>query len=75
MAVPIVGCLFLVDIALGIIARTVPQLNVFVVGLPLKIFVALSVLVIAMTFYVMLIQNLFETMLVTMRDLMQVFGG
>ncbi|SEH73136.1 flagellar biosynthetic protein FliR [Halobacillus karajensis] len=75
MAVPIVGCLFLVDIALGIIARTVPQLNVFVVGLPLKIFVALSVLVIAMTFYVMLIRNLFETMLMTMRELMQLFGG
>ncbi|CDQ19729.1 flagellar biosynthetic protein FliR [Halobacillus karajensis] len=75
MAVPIVGCLFLVDIALGIIARTVPQLNVFVVGLPLKIFAALSVLVIAMAFYVMLIRNLFETMLMTMRELMQLFGG
>ncbi|MBH0229287.1 flagellar type III secretion system protein FliR [Halobacillus yeomjeoni] len=75
MAVPIVGCLFLVDIALGIVARTVPQLNVFVVGLPLKIFVALAVLVIAMTFYIMLIKNLFETMLTTMRGLMQLFGG
>ncbi|MCP3026107.1 flagellar biosynthetic protein FliR [Halobacillus sp. A5] len=75
MAVPIVGCLFLVDVALGIIARTVPQLNVFVVGLPLKIFVALFVLVIAMTFYIMLIQNLFETMLVTMQGLMELFGG
>ncbi len=75
MAVPIVGCLFLVDVALGIIARTVPQLNVFVVGLPLKIFVALCVLVIAMTFYIMLIQNLFETMLETMQGLMQLFGG
>ncbi|MCP3031209.1 flagellar type III secretion system protein FliR [Halobacillus sp. A1] len=75
MAVPIVGCLFLVDVALGIIARTVPQLNVFVVGLPLKIFVALFVLVIAMTFYIMLIQNLFELMLETMQGLMQLFGG
>ncbi|GGF10939.1 flagellar biosynthetic protein FliR [Halobacillus andaensis] len=75
MAVPIVGCLFLVDVALGIIARTVPQLNVFVVGLPLKIFVALLVLVIAMTFYIMLIQNLFGTMLETMQGLMELFGG
>lgn len=75
MAIPIVGCLFLVDIALGIIARTVPQLNVFVVGLPLKIFVGLSVLVIAMVFYVMLIRNLFETMLTTMRGFMQILGG
>ncbi len=75
MASPIVGCLFLVDIALGIVARTVPQLNVFVVGLPLKIFIGLSVLVIAMTFYIMLIKNLFETMLTTMEGLMKIFGG
>ncbi|MDY0396378.1 flagellar biosynthetic protein FliR [Virgibacillus halophilus] len=45
IAIPIVGCLFLVDIALGIIARTVPQLNVFVVGLPLKILVSFIALV------------------------------
>ena len=34
MAVPIVATLFLVDLALGITARTVPQLNIFVVGFP-----------------------------------------
>src|SRR5690625_2637536 len=43
MAITIVGCLFLVDVALGIVARTVPQLNVFVVGLPIKIFVSFVV--------------------------------
>ncbi|RWZ60479.1 flagellar type III secretion system protein FliR [Halobacillus fulvus] len=75
MAAPLVGCLFLVDVALGIIARTVPQLNVFVVGLPLKIFVALAVLVIGMVFYIMLIRRLFETMLTTMQGFMQILGG
>ncbi|MFG6115104.1 flagellar biosynthetic protein FliR [Halobacillus sp. MO56] len=75
MAVPVVGCLFLVDVALGIVARTVPQLNVFVVGLPLKILVALAVLFLSMGIFMMLIENLFETMLVTMRGLMQLFGG
>ncbi|SEB03106.1 flagellar biosynthetic protein FliR [Thalassobacillus cyri] len=75
MAVPVVGCLFLVDVALGIVARTVPQLNVFVVGLPLKILVALAVLFLSMGIFMMLIENLFETMLATMRGLMQLFGG
>ena len=37
MSIPIVATLFLVDIALGITARTVPQLNIFVVGFPIKI--------------------------------------
>ncbi|MFD1018197.1 flagellar biosynthetic protein FliR [Thalassobacillus hwangdonensis] len=75
MATPVVGCLFLVDVALGIIARTVPQLNVFVVGLPLKIFVALVVLFISMGIYMMLAKTLFETMLTTMRNFMQLLGG
>jgi flagellar biosynthetic protein FliR len=75
MAIPIVGCLFLVDVALGIIARTVPQLNVFVVGLPLKIGVSFVVILLFLGFYIVLVQHLFATMLDTIRRLMQLFGG
>ncbi len=75
LALPVVGCLFLVDVALGIIARTVPQLNVFVVGLPLKILVAFLVLFMFVTFYMMVVQKLFQFTLETMRNLMQLFGG
>ncbi|MRH42274.1 flagellar type III secretion system protein FliR [Aquibacillus halophilus] len=75
MAIPIVGCLFLVDVALGIIARTVPQLNVFVVGIPLKILVAFLAIFVSIAFYIMLIQDLFESMLHSMRGLIQLFGG
>jgi len=41
IAAPIVGAIFLTDISLGILARTVPQLNVFVVGFPAKLAVGL----------------------------------
>jgi flagellar biosynthetic protein FliR len=75
MAIPIVGCLFLVDVALGITARTVPQLNIFVVGLPVKILVGFILLVIVMPVFLILFQKLFESMLITMRGLMQIFGG
>ena len=75
IAIPIVGCLFLVDIALGIIARTVPQVNVFVVGLPLKIFVSFVVLLLSLGIYTILIQKLFETMTHAMRDIMVLLGG
>src|SRR5699024_12726545 len=74
MSRPIVGCLFLVDVALGIIARTVPQLNVFVVGLPLKIFVSFIVILVFLSLYIVLVKILFETMFHTMRGLMQLFG-
>ncbi|OZU90307.1 flagellar biosynthetic protein FliR [Virgibacillus indicus] len=75
IAIPIVGCLFLVDIALGIIARAVPQLNVFVVGLPLKILVSFLVILFFLSLYITLVKGLFETMFETMRGLMQLFGG
>ncbi|WP_217585595.1 flagellar biosynthetic protein FliR [Lentibacillus saliphilus] len=75
IAIPIVGCLFLVDVALGLIARTVPQLNVFVVGLPLKIFVSFLVLLFFMSLYIFLAKQLFTLLFSTMQTLMQLFGG
>lgn len=75
IAIPIVGCLFLVDVALGIIARTVPQLNVFVVGLPIKIFVSFVVILFFLTFYMVLVKSLFGTMFETIRGLIHLFGG
>lgn len=75
IAIPIVGCLFLVDVALGIIARAVPQLNVFVVGLPIKILVSFIVLTIFLALYMTLAKSLFEQMFKTMHQLMELFGG
>ncbi|WP_226665677.1 flagellar biosynthetic protein FliR [Metabacillus litoralis] len=71
MSIPVVGSLFLVDIALGIVARTVPQLNIFVVGLPLKIGVSFIILILVMGALFLLMGKLFETMTYTMRGLMQ----
>ncbi|PID29490.1 MAG: flagellar biosynthetic protein FliR [Candidatus Cloacimonadota bacterium] len=36
---PVVVTLFIIESALGIIARTVPQMNIFLVGFPLKILI------------------------------------
>ncbi len=45
LAAPVVITLLVVDLALGLVARTVPQIHVFIEGLPLKI--ALSLLLVA----------------------------
>lgn len=37
IAAPIVAVLLISDLALGMVARTVPQLNVFILGFPLKV--------------------------------------
>lgn len=45
VALPVLGALLLTDVALGLVARTVPQLNLLVEGFPVK--VTVGVLVIA----------------------------
>lgn len=75
MAIPVVGVLFMVDVALGIVARTVPQLNIFVVGLPLKILVSFVILIVVFSVMFMLVQSLFDSMIHTMRGLMTLIGG
>lgn len=75
MAIPIVGSIFLLDVALGIIARTVPQVNVFVVGLPLKILAGFVVILFIMPILFMTIQYIVEQMAVVMRDFMLLIGA
>ncbi|MDI2589245.1 MULTISPECIES: flagellar biosynthetic protein FliR [unclassified Psychrobacillus] len=75
MSIPIVATLFLVDIALGITARTVPQLNIFVIGFPIKIGVSFLVLLIMIGVLMAVVQKMFEIMIVSMRDLMIILGG
>lgn len=75
MSIPVVATLFLVDVALGIVARTVPQLNVFVVGMPLKIAVSFIVMIALMSVMMVVVSKLFEMLLSTIRDLMVLIGG
>jgi flagellar biosynthesis protein FliR len=62
MAAPIVGTLFLVDVALGILTKTAPQFNIFVVGMPLKITVGLFIVLLLIPGFASLFQGLFNTM-------------
>jgi flagellar biosynthetic protein FliR len=41
IALPIVGTMLIIDVCLGIMVKAVPQMNVFVVGMPLKVLVGL----------------------------------
>lgn len=47
MALPILGALLLADLALGLLARVAPQIQVFFLGIPLKIALGLAALAIA----------------------------
>jgi flagellar biosynthetic protein FliR len=47
LAAPLLAALLLAEVAMGVIARTVPQMNIFIVGFPVKI--ALGVFMLVMT--------------------------
>jgi flagellar biosynthetic protein FliR len=51
LSAPVIVTLFLTDVALGIIARTVPQMNVFIVAFPLKIGAGLLILAASLPFF------------------------
>lgn len=40
-AAPVIMTVFLTEVAMGVLARTMPQMNIFIVGFPLKIFIGL----------------------------------
>lgn len=75
MALPIVASLFLVDIALGILTRIVPQLNIFVVGMPLKVIISFGLLIIGLPTMMVLVQHLFELVVQATNSLIHLIGG
>jgi flagellar biosynthesis protein FliR len=58
ISAPVITAILLTDIALGVISRSVPQLNVFVVGMPLKIILGLLILIVAIPVFVTFIEVL-----------------
>jgi flagellar biosynthesis protein FliR len=52
IAAPIIAAILISDIVLGVMSKTIPQLNVFVVGMPLKIALGIAVIVITMPVFI-----------------------
>lgn len=59
---PAIGVLLITDLALGIVARTVPQMNVFIVGMPLKIAIGFMAIVAMLSFFFLYISQVFDQM-------------
>lgn len=70
VALPAMGALLLTDLALALVGRTVPQLNVLVVGFPVKIGVGLVVLAGSMPLMTIFVSNVFGRMLVDVNRLL-----
>lgn len=58
---PAVFALFLVDVGMAIAARTMPQVNVFIISMPLKVFVGLVVLAMSLTYMGPLMMRIYDS--------------
>ncbi|MBW5444560.1 flagellar type III secretion system protein FliR [Cohnella sp. CFH 77786] len=70
ISAPIVVAMLLTDVGLGLLARTAPQYNVFVIGIPVKILVGLALLIVLLPGFSALFQMVFDYMF---RSLHQLF--
>lgn len=59
IAAPIMAVMLFTNVGLGIVARTVPQINIFIVGMPLQIAIGLVFLGITAPLFIKMTQGLF----------------
>jgi flagellar biosynthetic protein FliR len=62
IALPVMGTMLMIDLALGLMARAAPQMNVFFVGIPVKIAVGLVILGSTFSLTLPMFSGLFDTM-------------
>lgn len=74
LASPVIAVIFIIDCGLGILARTVPQMNMFVIGLPLKMIILFIMLIITTAllpaFNNLIIENITNTFFNILQGLM-----
>jgi flagellar biosynthesis protein FliR len=75
VAAPIMGALLLADLALGLVARAVPQINVFLVGIPAKIALALFVAAASAPLLLTNMEHISRLMARYLETTLRAFGG
>ncbi|MEN6374001.1 MAG: flagellar biosynthetic protein FliR [Smithella sp.] len=73
LAAPVIAVMLFTNVGLGIVARTVPQINIFIVGMPLQIAIGLIFIGLTAPMFIKLTSGYFlnfETKLVTLLRLM-----
>lgn len=74
ISAPIVVTLLITDIVLGILARTFPQLNVFIIGIPLKILITFILLLWLASIFINNFKEMFYEMINSIKQFMDLMG-
>ena len=75
MALPILASGLTLEIAFGLLMRAVPQIHMFVVGIPLKMFVGMFIFVATLPVYVGFSTRIFDEMFIGIERIFAVFVG
>lgn len=70
MSLPVMGALLLTDITLGLLARVAPQIQVFFLGIPLKVGVGLLALLYSLNYLMPILSKLYKSTSVWMMELL-----
>ena len=73
IAAPTIAVLMLYNASLGIIAKTVPQINLLIVGFPVRIALGLIVVGLSMTFFLPYLSSAFDLMIRNVYSIMHYF--
>ena len=68
IASPFVLTMLVMDIVLGLLSKAMPSMNIFVLGMPLKIFIGLIMYLVLMPYYANEMGRLFQVMFQMMND-------
>lgn len=71
MALPIVTALLITNIALGVLTRAAPQLNLFAIGFPITLTVGFGVLLLTLGHLAPLLQHFYDVGFATLADLLR----
>lgn len=75
IAAPIVAAILIADVVLGIISKTIPQMNVFVLGMPLKILVGIILIMITIPAFIYIVNMITDKMNIEIFNFLKDMGS
>ncbi|MER0216811.1 MAG: flagellar biosynthetic protein FliR [Nitrosomonas sp.] len=72
LSLPVLTALLITNLALGVLTRVAPQLNIFAVGFPLTLSIGLLVMALSMPFYAPILEQLVQDGLNLMMEILNV---
>lgn len=72
IAIPIALIIIITDFTLGLVARVMPQLNIMMLGMPIKILVGLSCFTLSLPVFMKMIVSNFDTVLEAIKGLFNI---